>query len=223
MLLSCREVRRKLHNTIGTDHVADSIVKVRGKSIIERIFSHSAVNLGSGRSQRSAVVYKAVTFLVDIHSFLVISQNDQLAHELLYTSSKRSVIDGLLDLISLEGIYPNLLPGVGVPIERRVKSVLQGRTAVSVTEINDGHERDPQLLLDVVMQLDSIAMSGGKGLYYALQDRIIVDLIAAWSQLAFSPGQDAFTSSSTKALQALLDVYVCPFLLMCSCLYFLSL
>ncbi|MCJ1473315.1 hypothetical protein MMC13_001966 [Lambiella insularis] len=184
----------------------ESIVKLRGKSVVEIIASSSALDSKSYQSLRSAVVGKAATLLIDIHSSLITSQNAQLTHDILYTSSNRRVIDGLLDLISLEGIYPNLFSGVGVPIERRVKSVLQGRTAVNITGNGNGHDTDQDLLLLIVTQLNSIVMSGGKGLYNALQDRTLVDLIAARSQMAFSPAQNNFSSSHAKALQALLDV-----------------
>ena len=112
-------------------------------------------------------------------------------------------MDGLLDLVSLEGIYPNLLPGVGIPIERRVQSVLQGGTSTRVLGSDDS-QTDETLLVDIVSQLSSIAMASSKGLRSAIQERILVDLIAAQTQLAFAPAVDD-RKYHAGALRTLID------------------
>ena len=112
-------------------------------------------------------------------------------------------MDGLLDLVSLEGIYPNLLPGVGIPIERRVQSVLQGGTSTRALGSDDS-QIDEVLLGDIVSQLSSIAMASNKGLCSVIQKRTLVDLIAAQTQLAFAPAVND-DKAHAEAFQKLID------------------
>ena len=60
------------------------------------------------------------------HSERTVSEGGlkKTAADYLYEPNNRRLVFGLLDLISLEGVYPQLSTGVGVPIERRLKSVL---------------------------------------------------------------------------------------------------
>jgi hypothetical protein len=136
------------------------------------------------------VVETALGLLADIHHALLQEKSPAVANEVLYISTTRKVVDGLLDLISLEGIYPNLLPGVGVPVERRVQSVLQGGVQVRKVGPDEASDSDASLLPHIVHALHMIAMDIGLGLYSILKDRTMVDLIAAESQLAFAPSQN---------------------------------
>lgn len=148
--------------------------------------------------------------LSELHQALCNDSDASMVQDVLFTSSSRRVIDGLLDLISLEGIYPNLLPGVGVPIERRLKSVLQGGTITQLPKGPPSSQYDENLLPEIAPQLSAIGMSSGGGLCGALQERTLVDLIAAKAQLAFSPNHDGFGGRHVSTLKALLNRYVCP-------------
>lgn len=159
---------------------------------------------------RSAVVRRALQLLSELHQNLSNDPNNRTRQEVLFTSHNRRLVDGLLDLISLEGIYPNLLPGVGVPIERRLKSVLQGGTVTQLPQSAEPSHKDDYLLLEISTQLSKIAMSSGEGLCGALQERILVDLIAAKVQLTFSSRDDASISKHDLTLKVLLDRYVSP-------------
>lgn len=128
--------------------------------------------------------------------------------ETLYDSRSRRTIDGLLDLISLEGIYPNLSPGVGVPIERRVRSVLQGGTTTKAFENEQKPGLDRPFLREIVTQLMKIARSSGKGLSVVLQERTLVDLIAALGQLALYPSVLESRDQEIRDFKFVLDVYV---------------
>lgn len=128
--------------------------------------------------------------------------------DVLFSLPSRRLIDGLLDLISLEGIYPSLLPGVGVPIERRIKSVLQGGTVTYLPEGARSPQNDEDLLLEIGSRLSDIGMSSGDGLCSALQARTLVDLVAAKAQLAFAPKNDTSGGRHALTLEALLDRYV---------------
>ena len=190
-------------------YMADAIFKSRGKSVLERIALGNPDMLQDCVNPRVAVIRKALALLLNIHYQLEESPKPALRGEILYNSRSRRIVDALLDLISLEGIYPALLPGVGVPIQRRVKSVLRNGTLSRVATEPEGQlEHDSELLLYIVAKLDILAASNGKGLYNAFMERTIVDLIAAQGQLAYSPNADQFHLSHVVALQALLDEYV---------------
>ena len=117
---------------------------------------------------------------------------------------------GLLDLISLEGIYPSLSPGVGIPIERRVKSVLQNGVITRPSPSSDGPERQGQsLLVEICLALDNI-LEDGDGLASIIQERTLVDLIAGFGELAFSPLIENKSSKNTHScmLKTSVDRYV---------------
>lgn len=122
--------------------------------------------------------------------------------------SDQKIVNALLDLISLEGIYPSLSPGVGVPTERRVKSVLQvGRvTRPSLTDDN----RDEDLLGEVCNRLRLVAEGESSWLITSLQERILVDLIAGLGELAYnnSVKDEISRILYDRRLRSLLDRYV---------------
>ncbi|MCJ1395546.1 hypothetical protein MMC18_008432 [Xylographa bjoerkii] len=184
----------------------DAIFKTRGQSVIERLASGSPGLLQEGfRNQQDVIIRKALALLLTVHHQLKVSEDAALRNEILYNSGNRRIVDALLDLISLEGIYPNLLPGVGVPIQRRVKSVLRNGTVSRVAEAEDQLDQDLGLLLYIVTELEKIAASSGKGLYSAFIERTLVDLIAARGQLAYEPNINQSIQSYATAFKALLD------------------
>ena len=115
-------------------------------------------------------------------------------------------MDGLLDLISVEGIYPFLSPGVGIPIERRVQSVLRAGfvTRSSFTSGWSKH-RDKKLLPAICTDLYEIAV--GHHLSSVLRDRTLVDLIAGFGELGYSPStrHEAAGEVWVRKLDALLN------------------
>ena len=124
----------------------------------------------------------------------------------------RRIIDGLLDLVSLEGIYPFLSPGIGIPIERRVKSVLQGGIVTRKSPTEDGQITEhKELLIKVTGSLNRIAANQDAiGLRPALYERTLVDLVASLGELAYNPSHTDEKLHSTYAaiLKCLLDLYV---------------
>ena len=154
------------------------ISQARKPSILTRLSNAPEPNA------RGDVVRKSLGLLLDIHESLSeLDQNSPELLEVLRTSGSRKTVDALLDLISLEGIYPSLLPGVGVPIERRVTSVLHG----GVPSKQGDAVQHENVLINVVDSLNIIAKSQGHGLSAALRERTFVDLIAANAQLAYDP------------------------------------
>lgn len=129
----------------------------------------------------------------------------------MYSTDHQKIVDGLLDLISLEGIYPLLSPGVGIPIERRVKSVLQGGLVTRPSPAADTVSRQGGrvLLSQICRQLYRILNSHGTGLGPSVQERTLVDVIAGWGELAWAPGcQHEHAKDNGRMLQSLLDGFV---------------
>lgn len=78
----------------------------------------------------------------------------------------------------MEAIYPSLAQGVGIPIERRVKPIIQQRLATKSTTGIVQLEAVTDLLLRIW---------NGKGpLAEALARRSLSDLVAATGELAFN-------------------------------------
>ena len=103
------------------------------------------------------------------------------------TSRDQKLTDALLDLVVIEGIYPSLEAGVGVPMERRLKSVLKGDlVARSLGQGQEAHPHDQQLIRTIIDCLHPILVSR-IGLASNVEARMLVDMIAAVGQAAFSP------------------------------------
>ena len=178
------------------------------------------VNDDSTTENATAVVVQAALLrLQGLHSALVAAYDDSLTKQTLYTSGSRRLIDGLLDLISLEGIYPALSPGVGIPIERRVKSVLQGGVAARPVSANsdNGQSRDLNLLKKVIDSLSKIALAGEKGVNPALRERTLVDVICGCAELAYGPPSSSRHQNIRYIYlyEDLLDEYVLSFRMTC--------
>lgn len=119
----------------------------------------------------------------------------------------------LLDLIVLEGIYPFLTPGVGIPIEPRTQSLLQGAMTAGCVDKSravQAQNQDLSLLKQVVDQLFSIVQSSENLLRSTINDRSPGDLVSACVDLAFGPRTvDPKTRQSYRVMyQRLLDMYV---------------
>lgn len=153
------------------------------------------------------VIRRALALWLDIHRALLSDPNTSNISKVLQSSSGRRTVDGLLDLISLEGIYPSLSPGVGIPIERRVRSILQGGVVTQlVTEAQGGGD----LLVEVIDGLYPVVKEGGSGLGLALRERTLVDVIAGVGQLAFDPSESTQRRQKRYGIvfKVLLEQYV---------------
>ncbi len=134
--------------------------------------------------QRRTVITEALHLLSSLHrAFCKVSTRfDQLTAG----SKSRKLIDTLIDLVVLEGIYPCLSPGVGVPMERRVKSALKGDLVTRpLSQPNPENLQDQELIATIVDCLYPIVLSR-QGLASSLEARMLVDLIAAMAEAAFS-------------------------------------
>ncbi|KAF1840694.1 uncharacterized protein K460DRAFT_389276 [Cucurbitaria berberidis CBS 394.84] len=113
-----------------------------------------------------------------------------------YDASLAGVAYGLLDLITLLGILPNLSPGV--VFSQRPRSVLTVLTTVPSS-------RDAGFLSRVVQTLIPILEQRGSGVQPLLSQRIFPDILSALAELSFSPAsnqeiQTRFNSIYEKAV-----------------------
>ena len=190
----------------------DAIIKARGLSIIDRLIQNDHTLAQINLEPRTVVIKQALDFLLSIHRFLYTTPDDKFIQEFLYNSENRRIIETLLDLISLEGVYPTLLSGVGIPIERRVKSVLQGGLVTRPTGTVDKQTNNPKngLLEEIVVDLVCVATCKGNGLGGIMKERALVDLIAALGQLGYGSSDDK-SESYRRVLEKVLDEYVASF------------
>ena len=157
---------------------------------------------------RVIIIQRALVLLAEIHR--ATKNEASAASDLTKDLSKCQTVDGLLDLISLEGIYPCLSAGVGIPIERRVTSVLRNGVVTRASSSGDGpHVQGQGLLAKTCLALDEI-LKDGVGLASHIQERTLVDLIAGYGELAYSHSVESTSSDSIYSyeLRALLDRYV---------------
>ena len=153
------------------------------------------------------VVDRALWHLINIQDAFLAFSDSAKSHELLSRSDYKRVIDGLLDLISLEGIYPNLLPGVGVPIEHRVKSILQGGVVSRTAHENELIRIDVDFLGHISSQLRRIGLGARKGIWPLYAERTLVDEVALEFQLAYSPRSENVEEQQSR-LRELVDQFV---------------
>lgn len=192
--------------------IQDVLVKARSQSLVDRLLTQLPEQTETELPKRRAAVLRAaISRLWDIHIALIEESVTCDVTQILYNSGNRRIIDGLLDLISLEGIYPALSPGVGIPIERRVKSVLQAGVAVRhVAEIGRKEDVDLNLLKEVADGLSKIVLAGNNGVNHAIRERNLVDVISGCGELAYGHSFEKAnqTNEYRVLLEQLLDEYV---------------
>ncbi|KAL8722937.1 MAG: hypothetical protein Q9181_007390, partial [Wetmoreana brouardii] len=155
---------------------------------------------------RQKVIEKALDLIDSVHNAFCITDSSLGQSEPLTSQRNQKILDALIDLVVIEGIYPSLAPDVGVPMERRVKSALKGDLVTKpLSQNRSGQLEDEELLVTIVRRLYALVLSQ-KGLASSIQDRVSVDLIAAASQVAFSRSCDvANKQDGFAALEYLID------------------
>jgi hypothetical protein len=158
------------------------------------------------------VIRRGLDLLMTIHRSLALEQEGDKSVETptLYEPRIRRTMYGLFDLVSLEGIYPLLSPGVGIPLERRVKSVLPVGVIARQALPSNNEDRSVVLLQEVVDCLEGICLNKRTGLGPICQERVLVDLISACGELAFGPNvEDGVTMAKyANIFKTLVGEYV---------------
>ncbi|KAL8827037.1 MAG: hypothetical protein Q9170_007170 [Blastenia crenularia] len=144
----------------------------------------------SGSARRGEVIGKALKFIENIHASFKTRVSGSNESESFASPKDTKIVGALLDLVVLEGIYPCLTPGVGVPVEHRLKSALKGGFSTRpLNDVSGGKPEDHRLLIDIVDSICPVVLSR-KGLAPNIQQRMSVDMIAVAGELAFSPLSD---------------------------------
>ncbi|KAL8688350.1 MAG: hypothetical protein Q9218_005718 [Villophora microphyllina] len=153
---------------------------------------------------RKVVIEKTLGIVEHVHTAYSSIQGDRDHVDPLTIPKNQKTVDVLIDLVVIEGVYPCLSPGVGTPMERRLKSALKGGLVTTpLAEEQDNRADKNQLLDTIVSRMYPIAVSH-LGLAPNIQERAYVDLIAAAGQLAFAPECDDNKGYFTDVFKALI-------------------
>lgn len=126
-------------------------------------------------------------------------------------AKRRRILHALLDLVSLEGIYPSLSSGVGIPLQQRVISVLPaGIIAKKTTTITSSVPQNHQLLRRIIGVLLDILNDNRPSIQPIIRSRILSDVISGLSDLAFNPNiqESSDRTSLQKSLSKIVEEYV---------------
>lgn len=168
---------------------------------------------------RPTVINEALDILINIHRSFV-SPEDQYGTLQSYgeaedspseDAKRRRMLHALLDLISLEGIYPSLSSGVGIPLQQRVISVLPaGVIAKQAQTVASSVPHDEPLLRRIIDVLVDVLFDLKPSLQPIIRGRILSDIISGTSDLAFNPNTVTSSHRRTyqKTLAKIIDEYV---------------
>jgi hypothetical protein len=170
------------------------IEKTQGKTLLENL-SRNSDSSSSGDEIRTTVVDKALQILSRIHTAFITPDSEQSQHlategedVALEDAKRRRMLHALLDLISLEGIYPSLSSGVGIPLQQRVISVLPAGVIAKQAQISTSSTPHNVSLLRHVMEvLLTILMDTRSSIQPIIRGRILSDIISGTADLAFNP------------------------------------
>lgn len=174
----------------------DELQKSRGKSLISILNQNLREPSSEDATARASVIAKALELLSQIHVAFVspVSDADQTPRNSedqedpkLEDAKRRRILHALLDLVSLEGIYPSLSSGVGIPLQKRVISVLPaGVIAQQDIPAHDKPE-DASVLRHILTTLSDIIFDARPSIQPVISGRILSDIISASSDLGYNP------------------------------------
>ncbi|KAG0029265.1 transmembrane and coiled-coil domains-containing protein 7 [Podila clonocystis] len=153
---------------------------------------------GTSASMRTKFVLESVTLLIELENCLLSLVKNREIHdpsndkELLGLMDQR-MIHTMLEIVVCWGIYPCLLPGVGMPLTRRVRSNIVQREGSSGSDPVGDREMSANLLWEIIEPLTRITIAYSPTvtrfttLGSILVARHVPDLYAALLQLAYRP------------------------------------
>ncbi|KAI4222987.1 MAG: hypothetical protein L6R36_005750 [Xanthoria steineri] len=172
------------------------------KSLIDCLSSETSGNApsrdqyGHGLLQRQTIIEKALSLLSSLDDALCKSPHS--LDQPFARQRAQKATDALLDLVVIEGIYPCLSNGVGMPMERRVKSALKKDLITRPLSQDENGSHNQELIAAIVDCLYPI-LSSGKVLASNVEARVFIDMVAAVGQVAFNP--DFAVGSRQKHLE----------------------
>lgn len=159
------------------------------------------------------MVQRALDLVTGIHHAFIsdgAGQEDakttpETAHDLaLEDAKRRRALHALLDLISFEGIYPCLSDGVGIPLEKRVISILPvGVIAKQASSTERPTSQNKHLLERILSILDEIIQDKRPSIQPIILGRILPDIISGIAELILAFNQH--TLSATNPYNGMLD------------------
>lgn len=184
----------------------DEIQKSQGQSLLE-ILSRSPTNSDTGDGgERRAVIGQALHILSRIHTSFVTpaGEQDQVENATaqdedpaLEDAKRRRLLHALLDLISLEGIYPSLSSGVGIPLQQRVISVLPAGVIAKQNAVPASSKpHDETILCQIMSVILNIMLDTTPSIQPVIRGRILSDIISGTTDLAFNPNIQASPDQS---------------------------
>lgn len=156
----------------ATEYAVDAAARFLGPFVVKD--SQQSANTAS---DTGVLVQEALSHLEAINAADLVADPNAP-----YDASLAGVVYGLLDIITLLGIVPQLSPGVA--FSQRPKSVL-------TADIIRTPHKDQYLLPKVVQVLIHILEQRGTGVQPLLSQRILPDIITALAELSFSPASDS--------------------------------
>ncbi|KAJ5714694.1 uncharacterized protein N7483_011875 [Penicillium malachiteum] len=172
------------------------IERSRGTSLLRSLSQKTEAPQGDDETSRTAVIGKALEILNDIHDAFVtpIESSEKYKNvavegrdPALEDAKRRRMLHALLDLISLEGIYPSLSSGVGIPLQQRVISVLPAGVIAKQTAVHTSIlHRNMSLLRHIVEALLNILLDPRPSIQPVIRGRILSDVISGTADLAFN-------------------------------------
>lgn len=150
----------------------------------------------SNGSLRSLVMAKALDLIRNIHTAFVAPVDEHDGNDeptgskedpALEDAKRRRVLHALLDLISLEGIYPSLSRDVGIPLEKRLISVLPTGVIAKQSQVPTGNKSENEALLhQILTALSENLLDDRLSIQPIIRDRILTDILAGIAELAFN-------------------------------------
>ncbi|OQE86090.1 hypothetical protein PENNAL_c0022G01989 [Penicillium nalgiovense] len=194
----------------------EEIQKTQGKSLLQILSQESGHDDVAGDdASRPTVINRALDILTSIHKSFVSPEDQsgslQLCGEIdspAEDAKRRRMLHALLDLISLEGIYPSLSSGVGIPLQQRVISVLPAGVIAKQAQVAASSvPHDKPLLRRIIDVLVDVLFDPRPSLQPIIRGRILSDIISGTSDLAFSPNSTASSERNTyqKTLVRIID------------------
>lgn len=166
-----------------------------------------------GDIPRVRVVQRALDLIAGVHNAFVSDAIHQEsveripgeAHDsALEDARRRRALHALLDLVSFEGIYPCLSNGVGIPLEKRVISVLPvGVVAKQASGTGELISQDKHLLVCILDSLNKILQDGRSSIQPILLGRILPDIVCGIAELIFAFKNHTY--SQTDQYRSMLD------------------
>jgi hypothetical protein len=161
--------------------------------VLARKLPHETQN---NSSLRSLVITKALELIRNIHTAFIVpvDKYDESAQSsgskedpVLEDTKRRRTLHAVLDLISLEGIYPSLSKDVGIPLEKRLISVLPAGVIAKQSQAATGNNSpDETLLHQILTALVEILLDHRPSIQPVIRDRILTDILSGTVELAFN-------------------------------------